>query len=106
MLFRSEMKKRMWEAKQQQIEHECNLAYKWAIENGLAKEVARSVLPEGLVLTRLYMKGSLRSWFHYIQLRTDSSTQKEHREVANECARIIIELFPMIRTILEESENE
>lgn len=70
--------------------------YTWAIENGIAKEVARAVLPEGLTESRLYMNGTLRSWLHFIEVRTDPTTQKEHREVAQECAEVIAEVFPMI----------
>lgn len=71
-------------------------AYQWAIDNGIAKEVARAVLPEGLTMSRLYVKGSIRSWIHYIEVRTDPTTQKEHREIAVECAKAIAEIFPMI----------
>ena len=71
-------------------------AYNWAIENGIAKEQARVLLPEGLTKTRLYMKGSLRSWLHYIALRSANGTQKEHMEIAKECAVSISAIFPMI----------
>ena len=70
--------------------------YNWAISQGIAKEVARAVLPEGLTMSRMYMKGSIRSWIHYIEVRTDPTTQKEHREIAAACAQAIAEIFPMI----------
>jgi thymidylate synthase (FAD) len=70
-------------------------AYEWALEHGIAKEQARVVLPEGLTPTRMYMNGSLRSWIHYVQLRTGNGTQKEHREVALECAKVIKTIFPL-----------
>lgn len=78
-----------WEMKQQQLIHEAKLAYKWAMENGIAKEQARSVLPEGNTLSRLYMAGSLRSWIHYCDLRRGNGTQKEHREIADACWNIL-----------------
>lgn len=71
-------------------------SYNWAIENGIAKEQARAVLPEGLTASRMYMKGSIRSWIHYIQIRSGVETQKEHREVAIACAEAIEPIFPMI----------
>jgi thymidylate synthase (FAD) len=71
-------------------------AYNWAIKNGIAKEQARVVLPEGLTISQLYMSGTLRSWIHYIQLRTEEGTQKEHREIAQKCAGIIQTEFPSI----------
>ena len=71
-------------------------AYNWAIKNGIAKEQARVVLPEGLTISQLYMSGTLRSWIHYIQLRTEEGTQKEHREIAVKCAEIIKTEFPSI----------
>jgi thymidylate synthase (FAD) len=89
-----------WEAKQKEIINICNENYKWAIENNIAKEQARCILPEGLIATRMYMNGSLRSWIHYIQLRTENSTQKEHREIAIECANEIAKIFPMIMSFV------
>ena len=88
--------KAMWEEQQQHIIEQTNAAYKWAIDNGIAKEQARAVLPEGLTLSRLYMNGTLRSWVHYIQLRSGNGTQKEHRDVAMACAKAIQTIFPMI----------
>jgi len=75
--------------------------YDWAIKNGIAKEVARSVLPEGLTMSRMYMSGTLRSWIHYCELRMANGTQKEHRELATQCWNIITEQFPSLKTVLE-----
>lgn len=69
--------------------------YEWAIENGIAKEVARALLPEGLTMSRMYMNGTLRSWVHYIQLRSENGTQKEHMDIAKECAKVIHQIFPL-----------
>ena len=69
--------------------------YRWAIENGMAKEVARAILPEGLTMSRMYMNGTLRSWVHYIQLRSENGTQKEHMDIAKKCAEVIHEIFPL-----------
>ncbi len=85
-----------WYAKQQMIIHEAELAYGWAIQNGIAKEQARAVLPEGLTLSRLHMNGTLRSWIHYIELRTGNGTQKEHQEIAIKCSLQIAKVFPLI----------
>ena len=71
-------------------------AYEWAIENGIAKEQARKVLPEGLTKTRLYMNGTLRSWVHYIDLRSANGTQREHMEIAKACAEVISKIFPIV----------
>lgn len=89
-----------WEMKQQQIAHEARLAYKWAIDNGVAKEQARAVLPEGMTMSRMYMSGSLRSWLHYCELRCGNGTQKEHRLIADECRNIIAIQFPSISNII------
>jgi thymidylate synthase (FAD) len=86
-----------WKCKQRDLANAAIDLYSWATENGIAKEQARAVLPEGLIQSRLYMAGSLRSWLHYIQLRTENGTQKEHREVATECAKVIGEIFPLMR---------
>lgn len=85
-----------WNNYQQMVLNEVNIAYDWAIKNGIAKEVARSVLPEGLTMSRMYMSGSLRSWLHYIQIRTEKGTQKEHRLIAEQCKAIILEQFPSL----------
>lgn len=74
-------------------------AYTWAIENGIAKEQARAVLPEGLMESRLYMNGTLRSWVHYIELRSANGTQKEHQDIAKACAHVIAKVFPMVSTL-------
>ena len=74
-------------------------AYEWAIANGIAKEQARVVLPEGLTKTRLYMNGSIRSWVHYIDLRSANGTQKEHMEIAHACAEVIGNVFPLMKTL-------
>jgi len=84
-----------WETRQKKVIEECKNAYDWAIANGIAKEQARAVLPEGLTVSRLYMNGTLRSWIHYIQLRSENGTQKEHREIALKCAEVIAKVFPM-----------
>lgn len=88
-----------WEELQQDVCYTAGRAYDWAIKNGIAKEVARKVLPEGLTKTRLYMKGSLRSWIHYIELRGANGTQKEHMEVARACAEVIAKIFPIMNTL-------
>jgi thymidylate synthase (FAD) len=85
-----------WTTKQQELAALSQQTYIWALENGIAKEQARAVLPEGMTTTRMYMNGTLRSWIHYIQLRSANGTQKEHQEVALECALVISEIFPMI----------
>jgi thymidylate synthase (FAD) len=84
-----------WENIQRDIIKKCREAYEWAIANGIAKEQARAVLPEGLIESRLYMNGTLRSWIHFIELRSANGTQKEHQEVAVACAKVIAEIFPM-----------
>ena len=84
-----------WQALQENVIREARFAYNWAIENGIAKEQARAVLPEGLMESRLYMNGTLRSWIHYIQLRSANGTQQEHVEVARACAEAIARIFPM-----------
>ena len=90
-----------WEKKQMEVVSVSQEVYKWAIENGIAKEQARSVLPEGLTLSRMYMKGSLRSWIHFCDVRRGPETQKEHREIANECWDVLKTQF----TFLEEYNN-
>ena len=88
-----------WETRQKRVIEECKQAYEWAIANGIAKEQARAVLPEGLTVSRLYMNGTLRSWIHFIELRSSNGTQKEHQEVARECAKIIAEVFPLAKEL-------
>lgn len=89
-----------WRNKQEQLIRDAEYAYDWALANGIAKEQARAVLPEGLTVSRLYMSGSLRSWLHYIELRSGPETQKEHRQVAVACARSLESIFPMITEFL------
>lgn len=84
-----------WKRYQENVINEAKMAYAWAIENGIAKEQARAVLPEGNTVSRIYMNGTLRSWVHYIELRSEGGTQKEHREIAVECAKVIAEVFPL-----------
>jgi len=84
-----------WRELQDNVIREAKFAYNWAIENGIAKEQARAVLPEGLMESRLYMNGTLRSWIHYIELRSANGTQQEHVEVAKGCAAAIARIFPM-----------
>ena len=93
----------IWSSYQNKVIQEAQEAYKWAIENGIAKEQARVVLPEGLTKTRLYMNGTLRSWVHYIELRGGHGTQKEHMEIAWACAKVITEIFPMVDDLAELS---
>jgi len=88
-----------WETRQQRVIDESKAAYEWAIANGIAKEQARAVLPEGLTTSRMYVNGTLRSWIHFIQVRSDVATQKEHRLIAIECAKIIAEIFPLMNEI-------
>jgi thymidylate synthase (FAD) len=89
-----------WRNKQEQLIRDAEYAYDWAIENGIAKEQARAVLPEGLTVSRLYMNGTLRSWLHYIELRSGPETQKEHRLVAQACAQAIATVFPMMSEVI------
>jgi thymidylate synthase (FAD) len=84
-----------WERAQKRVIFAAQREYEWAIKNGIAKEQARAVLPEGLIESRLYMNGTLRSWIHFIELRSANGTQKEHQEVARACAQAIAEIFPM-----------
>jgi len=90
-----------WEKEQRLVRLAATEAYTWAINNGIAKEQARAVLPEGLILSRMYMAGSLRSWIHYCQVRTDISTQKEHREIALDAWYQITEQFPSLKDALD-----
>ena len=88
-----------WEEMQQDVMYTAGKAYEWAINNGIAKEQARAVLPEGLTKTRLYMNGTIRSWVHYIELRSANGTQKEHMEIAIECAKAIAKIFPLVEEL-------
>ncbi len=93
-----------WKVKQEQLIQDAEYAYDWAIANGIAKEQARAVLPEGLTVSRLYMQGTLRSWLHYIELRSGPETQKEHRQIAVGCADAIQPIFPMIQEFVAKAE--
>jgi thymidylate synthase (FAD) len=88
-----------WHIKQKQITDLAETNYKWALENGIAKEQARAVLPEGMTVSRIYMNGTLRSWIHYIELRSSNGTQKEHRDVAVACAKAIDPIFPIMELL-------
>ena len=89
----------MWIEKQKHLINEARETYNWAIENGIAKEQARAVLPEGNTVSRMYMNGTLRSWIHYIELRSGNGTQKEHMEIAVACAEVITKIFPMSKNL-------
>ena len=91
-----------WIAQQRKVIAVASTAYKWAIDNGIAKEQARTVLPEGLTKTRLYMHGTVRSWIHYIDVRTTPGTQKEHMDIARACAYAINPMFPLIKDFVHE----
>lgn len=91
-----------WIQQQKRVTDVAAGAYKWAIDNGIAKEQARAVLPEGLTKSRLYMAGTLRSWIHYIDVRSTPGTQKEHMEIARECAYVINPFFPMIKDFVHD----
>jgi thymidylate synthase (FAD) len=93
---------RLWEEKQQNVIRLAREEYTWAVSNGIAKEQARAVLPEGLTESRLYMNGTLRSWIHYIQLRSENGTQKEHIEIAKKCADVIAKVFPMANEFVSQ----
>lgn len=93
-----------WDAEQKFIIENVKRIYSQAIEKGIAKEQARAILPEGNTVSRMYMNGTLRSWIHFIELRSGNGTQKEHREVALECAKVISEIFPMASDIVSRSE--
>jgi thymidylate synthase (FAD) len=91
-----------WQERQRRVIEEAKEAYEWAISYGIAKEQARAVLPEGLTVSRLYMNGTLRSWIHYIQLRSANGTQQEHIDIAKLCATVITEIFPLTATFVSE----
>ena len=92
----------LWHEKQQAVIRAARDAYTWAVTNGIAKEQARAVLPEGNISSRVYMNGTLRSWIHFIQLRSGHGTQKEHMEVARACAEVIAKVFPMSKEFVSE----
>jgi thymidylate synthase (FAD) len=92
----------LWMEKQQAVIRASREAYTWAVNNGIAKEQARAVLPEGNTESRLYMNGTLRSWIHYIELRAANGTQKEHMDIARACAEVIVTVFPMAESLLNK----
>lgn len=94
-----------WENIQNDVIKKCREAYEWAIANGIAKEQARAVLPEGLIESRLYMNGTLRSWIHFIELRSANGTQLEHQEVAVACAKVISEIFPLATGLIANQNH-
>jgi thymidylate synthase (FAD) len=91
---------KMWRERQHQLIKLARETYAWAVGNGIAKEQARAVLPEGNTVSRLYMNGTLRSWIHYVQLRASNGTQLEHQEIALACAAVIAQIFPMTSTLV------
>jgi thymidylate synthase (FAD) len=91
-----------WDLRQQIVINSTRAAYEWAIQNGIAKEQARKVLPEGLTMSRMYMKGSVRSWIHYCDLRMGNGTQKEHREIATLCWDVVLNKVPSLKDVLEK----
>lgn len=95
-----------WEQKQNELANKAQEVYKWALDEGIAKEQARAVLPEGITMSRMYMSGNLRSWVHYLQLRTGNGTQKEHQEIADMCVIEIAKVFPMITDLVKFSNEK
>ena len=91
-----------WEATQRRVQAEAEFMYQAALNRGIAKEQARALLPEGMAMSRMYMNGTLRSWLHYIEVRTDPSTQKEHRDVAEACKTVLSVLCPNILGVLND----
>jgi thymidylate synthase (FAD) len=92
-----------WERAQKRVLYVVKKEYEWAIKNGIAKEQARAVLPEGLTVSKLYMNGTLRSWIHYISLRKENGTQKEHIEIAKACAEVISRVFPLANELTKNN---
>ena len=90
-----------WDTLQEKFIEDAKEIYDWALKNGIAKEQARVILPEGLTMSRMYMNGTLRSWIHYCELRMGNGTQKEHREIATQCWNVIVEQFPSLKNVLE-----
>lgn len=95
-----------WQKIQSEVMFSVLNAYRWATDNGIAKEQARCVLPEGMTQSRMYMAGTLRSWVHYIQLRAGNGTQKEHREIALACADVFKDVFPLINDLLKDTHQK
>ena len=87
---------KMWHESQVEVIKTAIANYEAALQNGIAKEVARKILPEGMMMSRMYMNGTLRSWLHYIDIRCDAATQKEHREIAAQCQTVVQSLFPSL----------
>jgi thymidylate synthase (FAD) len=94
-----------WQMQQAAVRNAAVEAYHWALDQGIAKEQARAVLPEGLTESTLYMAGSLRSWIHYIDLRAANGTQKEHMIIAEQCKQIVLEHFPMLEDYWANNED-
>jgi thymidylate synthase (FAD) len=92
-----------WYKQQAEVQIASRKAYEWAIDNGIAKEQARAVLPEGMMESRLYVNGTIRSWIHFIELRSGNGTQKEHMEISVECAKVITKIFPLAEKFVEKS---
>jgi thymidylate synthase (FAD) len=91
-----------WERAQKRVLFSVKQEYEWAIKNGIAKEQARAILPEGLTVSRMYMNGTLRSWIHFIELRSGNGTQKEHQQIALACAEVIAKIFPMASDLVAQ----
>jgi thymidylate synthase (FAD) len=96
---------RLWLERQQAVIRAARDAYTWAVDNGIAREQARAVLPEGNTVSRLYMNGTLRSWVHFIELRTGNGTQREHADIARVCAEVIGQVFPMVTEFVHEDRT-
>ncbi len=94
-----------WRDRQLELIKLAKETYEWAVNKGIAKEQARAVLPEGNTVSRMYMNGTLRSWVHFIELRSGNGTQKEHREIAIECARVISEVFPLAGELITPPQD-
>jgi len=92
-----------WRMRQMSHVREVKELYKWAIDKGIAKEQARAILPEGNTISRMYVNGTLRSWIHFIELRSGNGTQLEHMEIARECARVIANIFPLANDYIENN---
>lgn len=96
----------LWNVMQDRVLYAAKEAYDWAIRKGIAKEIARAVLPEGLTMSRMYMNGTVRSWIHYIEIRSDPATQKEHREIAIQCAYTIAKVLPSIMNFIYQEPSK
>ena len=96
----------LWNVMQERVLYAAKDAYDWAIRKGIAKEIARAVLPEGLTMSRMYMNGTVRSWIHYIEIRSDPATQKEHRDIAVKCAQVIAQVLPSITNFVYQEPTK